>query len=182
MNNGLFMNDLEIPGLYHIFPLTVLRQTKGVYFDEIPLDLVGKIDAIDRVIHENGASSPGAVGDVSHPWYLHTHQDDHLLVMHGSRRVDLYRPEHGTMEQLIVMPHRIEKDGEVLYDGPAIIKWPRGVFHRVVSDLKLGSASLNLAVHYDGFDIRTNFSVYDLDVKTGAYRVIREGHLDQPHS
>jgi len=43
-----------------------------------------------------------------------------------------------------------------------------------------GSASLNLAVHHDGFDIRTNFSVYDLDPDTGQYRVIREGHLDQP--
>jgi len=175
------MKDLEIPGVFHIYPLVVLRQTRGVYFDEVPLEQLSKIDAIDRVIHETGASSPGAVGDVRYPWYLHSHQDDHLLVLHGSRRVDLYKPEHGVLEQVFVTPHRIEKDGEVLFDGPALIKWPRGVFHRVISDSKLGSASLNLAVHYEGYDIRTNFSIYDLDIETGEYRVIREGHLDQPH-
>lgn len=27
---------------------------------------------------------------------------------------------------------------------------------------------------------RTNFNVYDLDTVTGEYRVVREGHLDQP--
>jgi len=48
-----------------------------------------------------------------------------------------------------------------------------------VSDAETGSASLNFAVHTPGFDIRTNFSVYDLNTETGEYRVIREGHLDQ---
>jgi hypothetical protein len=58
--------------------------------------------------------------------------------------------------------------------------WPCGVFHRIRSDEKTGSASLNFAVRYDGFDIKTNFNVYDLDPATGEYRMIRAGHLDQP--
>ena len=37
-----------------------------------------------------------------------------------------------------------------------------------------------IAVHYADFDIRANFSSYDLDPASGTYRVIREGHLDQP--
>ena len=50
---------------------------------------------------------------------------------------------------------------------------------RIVSDPVEGSASVNLATHYDGFDIETNFSIYDLDVETGAYHVIRRGSRDQ---
>jgi hypothetical protein len=60
-----------------------------------------------------------------------------------------------------------------------MLVWPRYVFHRVVSDPTHGSASVNLATHYPGFDVRTNFSIYDLNIATGEYRVLREGHLDQ---
>ena len=31
----------------------------------------------------------------------------------------------------------------------------------------------------DGFDINMNFSVYDVNIKDGTFRVIREGYLDQ---
>jgi hypothetical protein len=52
------------------------------------------------------------------------------------------------------------------------------VFHRVVSG-KLGSASLNLATHHEGFDINTNFNVYDLNTETGRFECVRAGHFDQ---
>ena len=42
-----------------------------------------------------------------------------------------------------------------------------------------GSASLNVAVHTDAFDIKTNFNVYDIDLKGGTSRVTREGLKDQ---
>lgn len=59
-----------------------------------------------------------------------------------------------------------------------MLVWPRNVFHRIVSGEE-GSASLNFALRYPGFDIDTNFSVYDLDAATGRHEVIREGRLDQ---
>ena len=177
--NAAFKVLDEVPGLYRVIALDVLRRTPGVFFDNVPMGAFPRIDALDRVIHEGGASSPGAVGQVERPWYMHPHQDDNLVVLHGIRYVDIYTPAHGRIESFVVTPHRVEKDGEVLVDGPAVLVWPCGVFHRVKSCEKNGSASLNLAVHYDGFDIRTNFSVYDLDPDTGEYQVIREGHLDQ---
>ncbi len=170
----------EVPDLYRIILLKVLRRTPGVFFDCLPTSALPRIDALDRVIHEGGACSPGAVGDVERPWYLHPHQDDNLLVLHGIRYVDIYTPAHGQIERFVATPHRVERNGTVIVDGPAMLVWPRGVFHRVRSCQKNGSASLNFAVHYEGFEIRTNFSVYDLDPATGEYRVIREGHLDQP--
>lgn len=38
---------------------------------------------------------------------------------------------------------------------------------------------MNFAVHYEGFDIKTNFNIYDLDTETGKFEIIRAGHLDQ---
>jgi len=169
----------EEPGLFSIIPLDVLRRTKGVSFDNVPLKAIAKIDAIDRVIHKSNAVSPGPIGDIARPWYMHPHQDDNLVVLHGTRLVDIYTKEHGRVERFEVTADRITMNGELVYDSPAMLVWPRGVFHRVES-LEKGSSAMNFAVHYEGIDIRTNFNIYDLNLKTGDFRVIRQGSEDQP--
>jgi hypothetical protein len=162
--------------------LNALRRTESVMFDTVPVPAITRIDAIDRVIHERGALSPGTVGDVERPWYMHPHQEDHLVVLHGTRYIDLYTQAHGRIEHFVQSPDMIKRNGELVHDGPAMLSWPVEVFHRIVSCEREGSASLNFAAHYEGFDIRTNFSIYDLDTDTGEYRVIREGFRDQPES
>ena len=169
----------EVKGLYRVVPLKPLRRTTGVRFDVVKLSSMMRIDAIDRVLHTGGAVSPGPVGDVARPWYMHTHQDDNLLVLHGTRYVEIYTPDHGRIEQFTVTPDEVIQGNRRLYEGPAMLVWPRGVFHRIVRDEVAGSASVNLATHYDGFDIETNFSIYSLDTETGEYHVIRKGSLDQ---
>ncbi len=171
----------EVPGLYRIMPLRVFRKTQNVTFDFVPVDLLPRIDAIDRVLHESHASSPGPVGNIERPWYMHPFQDDNLIVLHGMRHVEIYTFEHGRIERFTVTPHEIIRDGQVFYKGGAMLVWPRNVFHRILSDAQ-GSASLNLAVHYEGFDIRTNFNIYQLEIASGEYGVIREGYLDQSPS
>jgi hypothetical protein len=181
---GAMSQKLEIieavEDLYRVIPLKVLRRTEGVDFDNVPLEAIDRIDAIDRVIHLHGAISPGSVGDVARPWYMHTHQADNLAVLHGARYVDLYTPKHGKVEKFVVTPDRIEHNGRLLTDRAALLVWPTCVFHRIESDGKVGSASINFAAHYDGFDIRTNFSIYDVDTETGEYEVVRDGYKDQP--
>lgn len=168
----------EITGLYKIISLNLFRKTPGVIFDNVPTTAFSQISAIDRVLHEAGAVSPGPVGDVKRPWYMHPHQDDNLVVLCGTRMVDIYTRAHGTVENFVVTPHEIRKNGHILYDGAAMLVWPRGVFHRILSGEE-GSAAINFAVHYEGIDIRTNFNIYDLDTETGRFRVIREGYRDQ---
>lgn len=168
----------EVPGLYKIIPLKLFRKTPGVSFDILPKEIVPKVDAVDRVIHAKGALSPGPVGDVALPWYMHPLQDDNLMVLQGIRQVEIYTPTHGKIETFVVTPDAIQQNGVTIYDGAALLVWPRGVFHRIKSG-EDGSASVNLATHYEGIDMRTNFNIYDLDTKTGKFRVIREGHLDQ---
>ncbi|UCD27818.1 MAG: hypothetical protein JSV03_12025 [Planctomycetota bacterium] len=172
----------EVPQLYRIISFEILRETPGVIFDKVPIGAFPHIDAVQRVIHERGVISPGTVGDVERPWYMHPYQDDNLIVLHGIRFVDIYTPAHGKVESFVVSNRLVKKNDTVIHEGPAMLVWPRGVFHRIRSCDKEGSASINLAVHYDGYDIRTNFNIYDLDPQTGEYRVIREGHLDQPAS
>ena len=170
---------IGVTGLYHVIPMRPLRRTPGVIFDFLRIGDLGEVSAFDRVIHQRGAVSPGPVGDVSRPWYMHTHQIDNLIVLHGTRYVELYTPAHGRLEQFTVKPDLILHGDEVLFEGAGILGWPVGVFHRIISCAKEGSASLNLAIHTAGFDLRTNFSIYGLDLTSGAHRVIREGHLDQ---
>jgi len=170
----------EVPSLYRIIAFNVLRRTPGVDFHTVPVEAFAHIDALDHVLHAGGAFSPGSVGPVQRPWYMHPHQDDNLVVFHGTRYIDLYTKKHGRVESFVVTPDRIDKAGTTLYEGPAMLIWTHCVFHRIQSDQKLGSASLNFAVRYPDFDIRTNFNIYDLDTQTGEHRVIREGYLDQP--
>ena len=167
--------NTSISNLFQIKPLRLLRQTEGVEFHVVPL--VGE-SSIDRVIHDPGAHSPGAVGSVKRPWYCHPNQEDNILVLHGRRWVELYTKEDGIYE-FEVTAEQIFLNGELICDEPALLSWPTDVFHRVRSCEKEGSHSVNFAVHKPGFNINTNFNIYDLDTDTGKFEVIREGHLDQ---
>lgn len=169
---------LDVPGFYQVIKLQQFRKTEGVSFDILPMELLPRIDGVDRVIHTYNAVSPGPVGDVERPWYMHTDQDDYLMVLHGTRYVDIYNPDYGKVESFTVSPDSVIKDGEVIYDGPVMLIWPSGVFHRIRSG-ESGSASLNFAVRHKNFDVKTNFSIYDLNTETGEYKVIREGYRDQ---
>ncbi len=162
---------------FTIKPLKKLRETKDVLFSSVPM--VDNLEGITRVMHESGAMSPGTVGEVERPWYMHQNQEDNLLVMDGHRVVELYSKEYGRIVSFEVHPEKIIQDGEVVFEGAAVLHWPTHVFHRIKSGPH-GSKSLNFAARSEGFDIRTNFNIYDLDVETGEYRVIREGHEDQP--
>jgi hypothetical protein len=168
----------EVKGLYQIIALNPFRKTEGVTFDLYPMDAIAHIDSIDRVLHTNGAVSPGPLAGVEKPWYMHSHQEDNLLVLFGKRDVDIYTKEHGRVEHFTVYPDKILKNGVCIFEGGAVLVWPTGVFHRIVSGDN-GSASVNLAVHHTGFDVKTNFNIYDLNTETGDYQILRDGYLDQ---
>jgi hypothetical protein len=180
MKQNIAMSNIikEVKGVYQIYPLNPLRKTEGVDFDNLPMEALPRIDAIDRVIHHSGAISPGSIQGVERPWYMHPNQDDNLLVLKGTRYVDVYTPEHGKVESFVITPGKVIHNGEVVVDGPAMLVWPRGVFHRIRS-AEDGSASVNFAAHYDGFDLDTNFNIYDLNPETGEYKVLRIGKEDQ---
>jgi hypothetical protein len=175
------MNDQvidEVAGFYRIIALEPFRRTQGVEFDIFPMQYLQKIDGIDRVMHEGDALSPGPVDGISRPWYMHPHQEDNLVVLHGVRTVDIYTLKHQQVQSFVIEPDRIVKNGQLLYEGPAMLGWPCNVFHRIQSGAG-GSASLNFAVRMPEIDMRTNFNIYDLDTGANTFRLLRAGFLDQ---
>ncbi|MFA7232149.1 MAG: hypothetical protein WC071_12835 [Victivallaceae bacterium] len=169
----------EVDNLYRVIKLIRFRKTDKVTFDMVSTDLIGNVNAIDKVIHRQGAYSPGSAEGVTRPWYMHPFQEDNLLVVHGSRDIEIYTPKYNRVEHFTVYPEQIFKNGELLAEGTCIINWPCGVFHRIISNDSEGSVSLNFAVYHAGFDINSNFNVYDLNADNGQYRLIREGSKDQ---
>jgi len=165
--------------MYRIIPLRTLRKTQGVFFDEIVPSDIPLISGIDRVIHKANSISPGPIDNVKRPWYMHDAQDDNLLVLQGTRYVDIYCPEVKKKQSFIVTPHKIWKNGKLYCDYPAMIVWPKGIFHRIISG-EDGSISINFATRTTGFNLQTNFNIYDLDLKSGKHTLLKKGVENQP--
>ena len=169
--------------LYRLIPLRVLRRTSGVMFDEIVPSDIPKIHGIDRVIHSANSISPGPVEDsvppVQRPWYMHPGQDDNLMVLQGTRYVDIYNPTSSEKASFIITPEKVYKNEKLYYDGPAMVVWPAGIFHRIITGEE-GSISVNFSTRKKNFDLKDNFNVYDLCVNSGEYRLLRDGYEDQP--
>ena len=119
--------------LYRIIPLRILRRTTGVKFDEMVPSDIPKIDGVDRVIHGANSISPGPVNNINRPWYMHTGQDDNLMVLQGTRYVDIFEPKSKQKASFIITPEKVFKNDKLYYDGPAMIVWPSGIFHRIIS-------------------------------------------------
>lgn len=169
--------------LYRLIPLRMLRRTSGVKFDEIVPSDIPKIHGIDRVIHGANSISPGPVEDsipmVKRPWYMHPGQDDNLMVLQGTRYIDIYNPKTKEPASFIITPDKVYKNDKLYYDGPAMVVWPAGIFHRIITGEE-GSISINFATRTKNFDLNTNFNIYDLNIYSGEYRVLRDGSEDQP--
>ena len=165
--------------LYRLIPLRILRRTPGVSFDEIVPSDIPRINGVDRVIHSANSISPGPLDDVKRPWYMHTNQDDNLLVLQGTRYIDIYNPNNKESASFIVTPDKVYKNDKLYYNGPAMIVWPAGIFHRIISGSE-GSISINFASRNYDFNLEDNFNIYDLDRRTGEYKVLKKGIDDQP--
>ena len=169
--------------LYRLIPLRMLRRTTGVKFDEMVPSDIPKIHGIDKVVHGPNSLSPGPMDDltppIKRPWYMHTGQDDNLMVLQGTRYIDIYCPNRREKASFIVTPEQIYKNDKLYYDGPAMVVWPAGIFHRIISGEE-GSISINFATRTKKFSLDDNFNIYNLNTYTGEYNVIKDGSDDQP--
>jgi hypothetical protein len=100
-------------------------------------------------------------------------------VLQGERFVDIFCPNKKKLSSFIITPDKIYKNDKLYHDSPAMIVWPAGIFHRIVSG-KDGSISVNFSTRTKEFSLDDNFNIYDLDISTGNSRLIREGIDDQP--
>lgn len=61
-----------------------------------------------------------------------------------------------------------------------MIVWPAGIFHRIISGEE-GSISINFATRTKNFSLDDNFNIYNVNLGTGEYHVIKDGSDDQPN-
>jgi len=164
--------------LFHIIPFSLLRHTDNVDFHSIPY--LDQINSMDRVIHSPGAVSPGRVWDVAEWWYMHPSQEDNLITTSGVRTVELYHPEFSDwkIETFELWDSYIKHNWKIVCDWPWILGWPTWVYHR--NNSPEGSASLNLWIRFEGFDVDTEFNIYDINMETWEIKIIRKWSLDQP--
>lgn len=110
---------------------------------------------------------------------MHTNQDDNLLVLQGTRYIDIYNPKDKQSASFIITPDKVYKNEKLYYNGPAMVVWPAGIFHRIISGSE-GSISVNFASRNYGFNLKDNFNIYDLNQETGKYKLLKQGIDDQP--
>ena len=101
------------------------------------------------------------------------------MVLQGERYIDIFEPTAMKSASFIVSPDKIYKNDKLYYDGPAMIVWPAGVYHRIISGDR-GSISLNFATRTKNFNLDDNFNIYNLDKSTGKSELLRKGIEDQP--
>jgi hypothetical protein len=164
--------------LFHIIPFSLLRHTDNVDFHSIPY--LDQINSMDRVIHSPWAVSPWKVWEVAEWWYMHPSQEDNLITTSWTRIVELYHPKFSDwkIEKFELWDKYIKHNWKIICDWPGILGWPTWVYHR--NNSPEGSASLNLWIRFKGFNVDTEFNIYDIDLKTNKVSVIRKGSLDQP--
>ena len=122
--------------MFEMIPYEKFRDTPSVRFFDIT---VPGSNARDMVVHAGPAISPPN-DPVSGAWqfYLHPHQEDNLLAMHGGRTFYLVNLGWNYPFHIV----RLESGGDIL-------RIPPGTFHRSVSDPD-GSLVLNQAVREEG--------------------------------
>ena len=167
--------------MYRLIPLRQLRRTAGVLFDEMVPSDIPSIQGIDRVIHKANGISPGPCEGVKRPWYTCIPVK---MITYSSYKVNdsltFTVPRNNKLSSFIITPDKVYKNNKLYCNQPAMIVWPAGIFHRIISGSE-GSISINLSTRTSKFDLANNFNIYDLDTTTGAYKVIRDGaSLDKP--
>ena len=91
----------------------------------------------------------------------------------------MHCPKRKTKASFVVTPDKVYKNGKLYCDQPAMVVWPSGIFHRIISGAE-GSISINFATRNKKFDIKDNFNIYNLDMNTGNYTLLKKGIEDQP--
>lgn len=132
--------------MFELIPYERFRDTPSVRFFDIT---VAESNARDLVIHSGPAVSPPDDENGAWQFYLHPHQEDNLLALHGGRTFFLVNFGWNYPFHIV----RLDTGGDIL-------RIPPGTFHRSVSDPE-GSVVLNQAVREENASLVREFHVYN---------------------
>ena len=133
--------------MFEMIPYERFRDTPAVRFYDIT---VPTSNARDLVVHSGPAISPPDDPETgAWQFYLHPHQEDNLLALHGGRTFYLVNLGWNYPFHIV----RLQTGGDIL-------RIPPGTFHRSVSDPN-GSVVINQAVRDEGASVVREFRVYN---------------------
>ncbi|MDA9216362.1 hypothetical protein N9O88_00895 [bacterium] len=141
--------------MFTIIPLKNVQRASSFRIDNLIVQNGMNITGIFREIH--GPKTKSSIGSENitkkrfktkpnseeEIWYQNRFEKNNLMVLNGSRNVDLYCPRTYKKENLIIHEDNIYRNGKLYYGSPAIISWSGDLFHKTEIG-ENGSFSLNI--------------------------------------
>jgi len=140
----------------HVIPTHIFRETPAVGFYDATID---ETNGCDVVRHGKKAQSPPKDADGNVQFYIHHHQVDNNLCVHGTREFHLV---YGGWDHPYHIVH--------LDAGSGSLTIPIGCYHRSISGPE-GSVLINQSIRDDEFSFDTEF----VPVSTADDEWLREG-------
>tara|TARA_Y100000389_G_scaffold204586_1_gene258165 strand:+ start:4464 stop:4985 length:522 start_codon:yes stop_codon:yes gene_type:complete len=141
--------------MFTLIPLKNVQRASSFRIDNLIVQNGMNITGIFREIH--GPKTKSSIGSENitkkmfktkpngeqEIWYQNQFEKNNLMVLNGSRNVDLYCPRTYKKENLIIHEDNIYRNGKLYYGSPAIISWSGDLFHKTEIG-ENGSFSLNI--------------------------------------
>ena len=141
--------------MFTLIPLKNVQRASSFRIDNLIVQNGMNITGLFREIH--GAHSKSSIGSENitkkmfkiqykkneEVWYQNRFEKNNLMVLNGSRKLDLYCPRTYKKENIIINEDNIYRNGKLYYGSPAIISWSGDLFHKTESG-ENGSFSLNI--------------------------------------
>lgn len=140
---------MSIITMFKLIPLGQLFRNSSHRVDNVMIHDALKISGIYREIH--GANSVSPIGTEHHfkilnspaaSWYANIYEKNNLLVLNGSRDLDLWCMKKDKMINFKLTEDKIYRNGKLYYGSPALISWGGDIFHKTKSGSE-GSISIN---------------------------------------
>jgi hypothetical protein len=141
--------------MFTLIPLKNVQRASSFRIDNLIVGNGKNITGIFREIH--GPKAKSSVGSENittkmfriqynkneEVLFQNRFEKNNLMVLNGSRNLELYCPRTYRKENLIINEDNIYKNGKLYYGCPAIISWSGDIFHKTESG-ENGSFSLNI--------------------------------------
>lgn len=141
--------------MFTLIPLKNIKRCSSFKIDNLVVENGSNITGIFREIH--GPKTKSSIGSENkikkmfkikyncqeEIWYQNRFEKNNLMVLNGSRYLDLYCQRTYKKENLIIHEDNIYRNGKLYYGSPAIISWSGDLFHKTESG-ENGSFSLNI--------------------------------------
>jgi len=126
--------------MYKLIPFNNISKSINYAFKSINIDSKSMLQIIRQEAH---VVTPPSKTYNTRPWSMHTNQIDKLIILHGSREVELYCRKSKLKEKLTLTTFGVFKNGYMEKENPCMLIIPNGTYHRFING-PYGSTVINI--------------------------------------